>query len=315
MTALIVEVTDSHKRNPVYHSIDRFPLRIGRGYMNDIILTDPHVCAEHLVINQNDQGWQVQDLDTRNGIIFHNQKNHDPLIPVNSGDELMIGKTRLRFLSPEHPVEAARLLQDRSNLYDALISMAMVWGLLCLLVLGYITDTFFASSVEVHLERLLADSLPLLAGVLIWSALWTLLAYIVRRQIYFYYMMLVSVVYILADVMLENLMGFLAFNLNNMLLSQVLSYITGGLLLAALFYASMRKALTVSKRRRLLLANVFSWAIVAVVGLVVIANRPEFNRNPEFPSELKPPFSRLVAAKSIDAFVTETENMITNFEH
>ena len=128
-------------------------------------------------------------------------------------------------------------------------------------------------------------------------------------------MMLVSVVYILADVMLENLMGFLAFNLNNMLLSQVLSYITGGLLLAALFYASMRKALTVSKRRRLLLANVFSWAIVAVVGLVVIANRPEFNRNPEFPSELKPPFSRLVAVKSVDAFVAETEKMLTNFEH
>ncbi len=315
MTLLVVEVTDSHRRNSVYHSFDHLPVAIGRGYGNDIILSDPHVCAEHLIVNQNEQGWQVQDLDTRNGVVFQNQKNHDSFISINSGDELVIGKTRLRFLNPGHPVEAARLLHDRSSLYDAFRSLAMVWGLLCLLVIGYATDTYLASSTEVHLERLLADSLPLLAGVLIWSAIWALLAYIVRRQIYFYYMMLVSVVYILADVMLENFMGFLAFNLNNMLLSQVLSYITGGLLLAALFYASMHRALTLSKRRRLLLANIFSWAIVAVVLLVVIANRPGFNRNPEFPAELKPPFSRWVAAKNIDAFMAETESMTVKFEH
>lgn len=184
MSTLVVEITDSHRRNPVYRSFDYFPVRIGRGYMNDIILSDPHVCAEHLVINRNHQGWQVQDLDTRNGVIFQNRKNHEPCIPVNSGDELMIGRTRLRFLSPRHPVEATRLLRSRGSLYDALISMAMVWGLMCLLVLGYVTDTYLSSSVEVHLERLLADSLPLLAGVLIWAGIWTLLAYIVRRQIY-----------------------------------------------------------------------------------------------------------------------------------
>ncbi|TNF35687.1 MAG: FHA domain-containing protein [Gammaproteobacteria bacterium] len=315
MTALIVEVSDFHRRHPVYYRFEELPVSIGRGYDNDVIVSDPHVCARHLIINPAEQGWQVHDLETRNGVVIQHRKNHEAFVSIRSGDELMIGKTRLRFFDPQHPVAATRLLPDSSSFYDVIRSMVMVWGLLCLLVIGFITDTFFASSEELHIERLLANSLPLVAGVLIWSAIWTLLAYIVRRQVYFYYMLLVAVIYILADLLLENALGFLAFNLNNNLLAQVLSYVTGGLLLAALFYASMHRALTVSNRRKLVLANIFSWVIVAVVILVVLANQPAFRRNPEFPAELKPPFSRMMEASSIDAFVTESRNLIQEFEH
>ena len=57
MAQLIVEIHDTHRRLPAYRHITRFPLSIGRGYTNDIILNDPFVAAEHIVLEVAEDGW------------------------------------------------------------------------------------------------------------------------------------------------------------------------------------------------------------------------------------------------------------------
>ena len=305
---MIIEVEDHLRRNKAYYPVDKFPVSIGRGYGNDIILPDPHVCAEHLLVQQNEGGWLVEDLNTKNGITESANSRKLSQKQLVSGDSLTIGKTRLHFVSPDHPVEPARSLHDGTGVIEGFRSLAIIWGLLSVLVLGYALDEYLASSREVHIEKIVADSLAFVGGVIAWASAWALMAYIVRRRLYFYYFLSLTVGFVLLDTCLGNFNEYLAYNLNSTWFAEVLSYVTAGILLLGLFYASMQKALMITRRKNLLLANLFSWGFVAVIGFVVYANHPEFNHNPEYPGEVKPPFSRIVSVKSLDQFMAETEN-------
>lgn len=312
MAELVVEVRDSHHRIQGFYPLRALPASIGRGYDNDIILDDPHVCARHLVIDGDESGWQVRDDDSVNGVQGNDGERAD--YHVSSGDEIVIGRTHLRFFAPDHPVDAARRLHDRSNILDGLLVMGGILGLLSVMMLVFAFNDYLTIEREVQVEKLIVGTLPVVVAVLIWAGGWSLLAYIVRRHLYFYYFLSISVVYVLLDLILEILIRLVAFNIINSWIIEALSYFTGGILLVGLFYASMRQAFVISTRRALSLANIFSWGLVAVFVFVAYANRAEFSRNPDYPAELKPPMVRVVPLQSFDRFMQNTESMLDEFK-
>ncbi len=301
MAGLVVEARDSHRRLLGFYPVDHFPVTIGRGYDNDVILADPYVSASHLHVETAEQGWLVHDRDR--------QKN----LHVGSGDELVIGKTHLRFFAADYPVPPARNLHEKLNILQALKVFSVAWLLLSVLVIMLALNDYMSASRDIQLEKYIAGTLPVVAGVLVWAGAWSLLAYIVRRRPYFYYFLAVSTVYVLLDIGLEILVNIAAYNLLNDRVADALSYFAGGLLLVVLFYASMHRAFVVSRRRKLVLANGFSWGLVAVFVFVAYANRPEFNRNPEYPAELKVPLVRMSPLQPLDLFLDDTEKMIDDF--
>lgn len=315
MADLVVEIRDNLRRTTNFYQVKTFPLKIGRGYSNDIILTDPHVCSEHLVINETENGWSAEDLDTKNGVHVIDKTGHQKSLELRSGDEIVIGKTHLKFVEPDHPVAPTRVLKDRNSLIEITRSVALVWALLCVLVVGVSFENYLDSTKIIHIEKLIVNSLPVVGGVMAWSALWALLAYIVRRRLFFNFLLGVSIAYYLLDTLLASVLDYVAFNINNILFIEAVSYFTSGLLLVVLFYVSMSRALIMTGRRRLFLANIFSWTIVAVIGFIVFANKPEFSRNPAYSAELKPPFARMVPVTNLNDFVAKSDSLVVKLEH
>ena len=314
MARLVVEVRDAHRRLQGFYPIDHFPISIGRGYDNDIILADPHICARHLlVVDAEDDGWRARDLGSVNGI--QGKADQAAEIAISSGDEIIIGKTHLRFFAPDHPVPKTRNVHDKTSLLEASRALAIVWALLSVLVLVFAVSDYMGRTEDVQVQKLIAGTLPVLAGVLIWSAGWSLLAYIVRHRMHFNYFLGVSVAYVVLDIVLEKIVGIVSFNIVNVWMAEALSYFTGGILLVALFYASMHQAFAVSRRRNLLLANLFSWGLVAVIVFVVYANKVEFDRNPQYPGELMPPVTRIAGLKTFDVFMNQTATMLQEFDN
>ena len=151
---------------------------------------------------------------------------------------------------------------DKLNLTELVKTTGIVWLLLSVLVVfAFASYDYLTTSEEVHIEKLIAGTLPIIGGVLLWAAIWSLLSYVVRRKLYFYVFLTITVVYVLIDLFLEWLLGIVAYNVINVFISEALSYFTGGLLLAAFFYASMHYALAISKRRKFMFANLFSLGI------------------------------------------------------
>jgi Protein of unknown function (DUF3662)/FHA domain len=68
---------------------------IGRSREADIVLQDPNISRRHAELRRDEQGWQIVDLGSTNGIKVNGRRvDHQPLSP---GDEITIGVTDLTF--------------------------------------------------------------------------------------------------------------------------------------------------------------------------------------------------------------------------
>lgn len=310
MAELIVEIHDAHRRMPAYRHIARFPLRIGRGYNNDIILNDPYVAAEHVEIDTAENGWLLRRIDMANPPQHQGRAVAEHTCQIQSGDELVLGKTLIRFFSPLHNVAPVRKLHDTlAGIMEQLSELVAVSALLLVLWLAQMLNQYLVTSENIPLQKLAANALPVVAGALLWALLWSLIAYVVRRKTCYLYFLLVTIFYFLADMLLENAIDYVAFNTSSMLLPEIMSYVIGGVLMTLMFYASMSRAMTLSTRRKLVLSNLFAWILVAVIGFVMQANRPAFIPDPEYTAVLKPPFAQWAETQSMADFLQESDKL------
>lgn len=99
-----------------HHVLARFrhtdlPIRIGRAYDNDVILDDPHTAPHHAQIEATDEGLQVRDLGSQNGIEYGNQICQQLRL---DGDRVFrLGHSRLRLRQSDYPVAEEKV--DSTN--------------------------------------------------------------------------------------------------------------------------------------------------------------------------------------------------------
>ena len=91
--------------------IEALPIRIGRGYDNDLILDDDYVAASHAVIELDAAGrLLLRDLGSRNGIVHRGRRR--PELALSGDTVVRIGHTSLRVRAASFPV--APELEDRT---------------------------------------------------------------------------------------------------------------------------------------------------------------------------------------------------------
>jgi hypothetical protein len=131
MDRLIIELLPPHghgvERRYVF---DNGRATIGRSYSNDIILDDPFVSPNHLSVSRNGTGLFVKDLASENGTQINGDTTlQEQVAKIASGDEVCIGKTKLKFVLPDHPVEPARRLGSLVALRQFLDRSSVAIGL------------------------------------------------------------------------------------------------------------------------------------------------------------------------------------------
>lgn len=238
--AILIELLNSQGRVVERHKFNQPQISLGRGYNNDIILLDPHSCAEHAVLTLNDQQqWQLTDMDSVNGI--RNQRgqrvNQQPI--TQSGQEFTLGKQRLRVLFSDHPVAATQPLHAAERLFQLLNSPLLLLAAMSLIALslGY---GFWLSGIDDDSQW--QKQLLLIPFILLMLALWPLLLALwarfsgreprLRPQLALTFCVLV--LWACWDI----LAALLNFNLNNSALTQGLSYLLPTALLLAFFWFS-----------------------------------------------------------------------------
>jgi len=69
---------------------------LGRSPDNDVCLPDPEASRLHALLRCADDGWEVYDLDSRNGTWFNGVRIGRPT-PLRAGDTIQLGDTVLRL--------------------------------------------------------------------------------------------------------------------------------------------------------------------------------------------------------------------------
>ncbi len=148
------------------HRFDQLPIRIGRGYDNDLILDDPHIAPMHACVELTESGsLNLRDLSTQNGIVQNGKRES---IIALSDNIVRLGHTNLRIRDAAFKVEQE--LADKSSYGwegwpPALAGMVMI--ALSSLISVWLANTEKFSAISYLLATALIFTI-----VIIWCGCW-----------------------------------------------------------------------------------------------------------------------------------------------
>lgn len=313
---LVIEIIPHSNDELVIHRvIEKFPATVGRGFNNDIILTDPHVSPQHLRIDYSSDRWIVSDLDSANGFRVNRveRRGHDGL-PVISGDIISLGQTELRVYAPHHPVADAVQMQKSHPVFSWLSRPLNIWA--CFLLAVAVIEGW--SFLEIWTEEpgmVLAAAAAGTAGVVVlWATLWSVGGRLVNHRSHFKKHAAIMSIYLTVGAVAWYIEAYTNFLTNENWLSALTSYGINFILLAFLLYGSLALASRMMQRRRLLSSVFFSAGVMGGIFAMTLISAKNFNQQPLYPSTLEPYLSRLAPADTVDEFMTSSEKIFSSKE-
>lgn len=305
-TLVWVEVLDRRGAVRSRVALDELPATVGRGYGNRVILDDRYVCPVHARLIENEEGrLTLEDLDSVNGIYLRGQRDRQRRVAIQSGTEVRVGHTRLRFVHPEAEVPAA--VPDEAA--DSSLRALARSRLFALGALAVVTATLVLADYLGSYERSIGDDLVAVAlGIAVllalWAGVWALATRVVLGRFEFVAHLAVAA----GALWLIFLLSELGEYINFLFTSHVVGYLPialGLLLVTALLYGHLLFASYMSRRRRLAWSVGVILAFVALGGLIQLAARNEFQAFLDDPGALKPVSARWVPARTADDYIAD----------
>ena len=283
-------------------------VRVGRGYQNDLILNDPYVSSQHIILRAEKDGWVVEDLNSKNGAF----KNHTKVIvhaPLQSGDEITIGKTHLYIFYPEHPVEPAKPMLAAASVGMGITSF---WGILTvvvLMMLVYMMEGYLGSAEKGSLGKLLLTALSPLILVLMWAGVWALVGRMIKHRSHFLLQTALGSLFFLLMIPISNIAQYLGYWTSSHMVDIVCSSLLGALLSSVLLSQNLALATYIPPFKRKVVSAVICVSVILIGTLVYFTFKGEFNPHPDFYGTLKPPLVKFLPTKSIDQYLKKAQGV------
>lgn len=151
------------------HKVAQLPIRIGRGYDNDIILDDAHTAASHAVVEMDQHGQIVlRDLGSKNGSVHRGRRRAS--VTLDGDTVVRLGHTRLRVRPYDFPVApeiADTTMHGWEGAAPAAIGLVLIAVFSCL-------ETWLSDVEPFALIRYLLVLASSLAAGLLWAGVWAL---------------------------------------------------------------------------------------------------------------------------------------------
>ncbi len=181
-------------------------LRIGRGLDCEICLDDPHLAAEHALLDiAAEARASLTLLPSLNGAQQgRRQHRAGSRLDWPADGQLQLGHTRLRL---RHA--AAALAPERAVLHAPRWLGLLLLTLSALLLL--FVDTWLGATPSAGWQDYAGPVLGVFAAVLVWAALWALLTQLFQRRFPFFLHLKRALIYVLALGLLSWLLPALAF--------------------------------------------------------------------------------------------------------
>jgi hypothetical protein len=291
------------------HRLERFPVSVGRGYGNEIILDDPKVSAQHLRIERAEDGRLVlRDVGSHNGTFRVEPWARLAELVVEDDVRVAVGDTVLRLRTPRHMVEPTLVgtapadprtrLFERPFAFPALLAVAVAWSLLSEYLSSYGKTDWGALAYAVLVPVLVA---------LGWTCGWSLVSKLVRRQAWFSAHGGIGSLGLLGAQAVPQGLVLLTFSLSLGRWVQWVSTVALWVWLGCVLFWHLRYVTRWESRR---LAAVLASALAAL-GVLSQAQEllgpEEFRPVPVYEPTLLPPALRLAPARPVDSFFRDTE--------
>lgn len=307
---LIIEEISRGKKIIGSHKFATHSVSIGRGYHNDIILADPHVCAEHLSLKCDNDVWYIEDLESLNGTTTDNKRPITESHAITSGDIINIGKTQLRFYLANHPVDKSVKFSELENLVEScgrwtiIASMIAIFALINF-ALSYINNP----SKDILYSQLFIGVITVTLGYALWPLLFSLMGFLNKHEPRVGSQIGVSFAIINVFWLIDFLENFFAFNLSSQWAWQWIFVILSLILTFSLFWFNLYIAFAQTNKRRINIAAGITMLIYGGIFLSDLSDKPEFNPYPVYESTILTPMFSITPAKNTEGFIEQSNQL------
>jgi len=298
---MIIEIRDRRGRLRTRERVEALPVSIGRSQSADVYVDDETVDGVHArleMIDADPRRWALVDLESVNGLRVKGQKV--VRAELASGDEVRLGRARLRVFSEDHPVAPARLVSDRRSGAVFAASLAGV-----ALLLGTSTlETIFGSWNEIEPAALFSQVLVQLTVLAGWAGLWAFSGRAFVGETRFLEHWAIASVAIAASSIFTAIGGYVSFiSLPSESLRLTASLLTDGVIATLALGAHLARVSAMPRNRVRWTAALVSFGLIGITQFSDWSESDVFSGNLSFDGELKPvPVEVLAVVPADDYF-------------
>ncbi len=309
MEKIIIERLGRRKEVVERWILDEFPVMIGRGYGNDVIVSDPYVAERQLSVTRASHGWQIENLDGLNDLLLNDHIQKEPSFEICSGNTLVIGETPLRIVSSTYNVIATKKLVKEKDYLTNAQRIVIAWASVIFALGCFFLIEFLDTARDTSAVQILARALPSIAIPLSWTVLWASIGRTLAFTPKFHKHLFVSTIIVLAGRCSLILREYVTYMLNSESVGKAFFYVVAGVLAVFLLTINLKLATSFSRIQRLGIAHAVVWGAVILFEFFMFARQPEFRKRTNFNSTIKPPYAQILPGKSVDEFFADTDTL------
>ncbi|MBI3560995.1 MAG: FHA domain-containing protein [Gammaproteobacteria bacterium] len=311
---IILEILDRFGKIRERHRLTQFPLRLGRGYDNDIIIDDPYISPTHLeLILDGNQHLILNDNASDNGVYNIHPLQRLDSVMLHENQRVRIGHTDLRFRSCAFPVKKTvlDLTKPRGTVGKAftMLLLPIAWALISGLLLW---NNYLDTVSDASFGQVLSKTLPWLIFLPLWAFAWSIVSKIVTHRFYYLYHAVWVSVLAIAIILFDTLMQYIEFMSAIDFLADRVTLFTDVIFIAVLFYGHLHYSTTYNKRTAAIIGTSTGLVLTLVIQLSSYLAQPDFNNQPQYSGVLKPPAFVIRHGKDIDTFFADSVSLRGN---
>ncbi len=284
MAKLIIEERNQTSKVKIYHKVDSFPVTIGRGYENTLILDDPYVSDIHLRVEEgeNEGEWRVSDCQSNNGSFLADGRPIAEETVISSGDHVSIGDSHFSFYAQNHPVAAPLKWHPVPSWIKLVGKPVIAWGVFLFFLAFVMTSQYLETYEEFEPSQFIMMVIGVLIIVLIWVGIWSLVGRVATHTAGFHRQLSIVLLMMLFTELGETVVEYIEFFSSNRLLGFVLNYGLSTLVLAVTLFYCLGVATNMIKQKRMIAS-----AIVAVLmfGMTAVGEVSGISKGSGFKSD------------------------------
>lgn len=308
---IIEEISRNHKLLN-RHRLNQQHISVGRDYQNDIILTDPYICPQHLSLSFIDGNWYLSDQNSINGSHIEGKQDKSTRLAqqiIRDGDIIMLGKSQLRIIFSDHQVATTIPLSPFESLIDFISHPLAVFIALLLFMLIAGNIAYLNQQTETNISQLFVSAFTMSFLFALWPSCVALVSHLTKNEPRILAQLGISFSFFTLMWFSDFLERIIAFNtLANSILSIIIT-IVPIIFAFCLFWLNSYVGFQVSAKRRIFAALSITTLLFGGSYLLQYSKKPDFNPRPNYDSTIMAPSFLLSTSSNVDEFIKHSNSL------
>ena len=304
METIVVQTRGKYQKYRLSGSAEGSDLKIGRAYSNDVIIDDPYIGPEQLVLRISPGiggHWRIVNMDKTNPVLVNRQVIDDQEFDVQSGDQLTIGRTTFHLYAENHVMPEAKEFSFTNWLHNH--KLKPLFALAMLLVLFSVTlwMEYLQQTDQIKWGRLSVTAFAMVFLAIVWASIWAVAGRFIKSNYYFFSHVFFTALALSLMVLLGSIYSYVDYVTSSVFAGEIVDWLVSILLFGLL--VGFNIALVSYRPGAFKKGVAASIVIYGAIGLLQYLYQDDYSNVPEHSNTMKPAYVPVPPPVNIETYI------------